>query len=92
SSSSYGFEACGMIFPTPPSLLDSEFADLWIILSHFEREKVRVLESEEEKKKRRRGDQGDSSRSSWIFVGGDPYQVVVDVVSCVVEVIVGCGT
>jgi len=40
--------------------------------------KVRVLESEEEKKekkkRRRRRRRGKSRRSSWIFVGGDPYQ------------------
>ncbi|WMV48043.1 hypothetical protein MTR67_041428, partial [Solanum verrucosum] len=77
SSSSYGFEACGMIFSTPPSLLDSEFADLWIILSHFERERVRVQEKKKRRRRRRReerGDQQDLSRSLWIFVGGDPYQ------------------
>ncbi|KAH0784113.1 hypothetical protein KY290_003711 [Solanum tuberosum] len=50
--------------------------DIWIILFHFKRVKVRVLESEEEKKKRRRRRRrGKSRRSSWIFVGGDPYQV-----------------
>ncbi|WMV60259.1 hypothetical protein MTR67_053644 [Solanum verrucosum] len=50
-----------MIFPTPLSLLNFEFADLWIILSHFKRERVRVLEREEEKKRRkRRGDQASS--------------------------------
>jgi len=45
-------------------------------LSHFERERVRVLESEEEKKekkkKRRKRRKEINKFSSWIIVGGDP--------------------
>ena len=50
---------------------------------HFKRVRVRVLESEEEKK-RRRGEEEKKrrkrrstsfrQRSTWIIVGGDPYQ------------------
>jgi len=44
-------------------------------LSHFERERVRVLEIEEEKKeKKKKRRKRRSTRSLWIFVGGDPYQ------------------
>ncbi|KAH0682746.1 hypothetical protein KY285_020258 [Solanum tuberosum] len=73
-------------------------ADFGSFLSHSKRERVRVLESEEEKKRRK----GRSSKkirqdhrgfsSGVIPIKLLKLLVVVEVVSCVVEVIVHCGT
>ncbi|WMV55003.1 hypothetical protein MTR67_048388 [Solanum verrucosum] len=60
----------------------------------FKRRRREEGEEEEKKEKKKRRKRRSTRLVKIIvdFVGGDPYQVVVDVVSCVVEVIVGCGT